>query len=82
MDTAEEVLALAVLMVLADLLVDSTEGSLVDSLAALAVGRVVLGGHDVIYPNIFYRNPYRSQKLPIVPGSRLDSFITYNISII
>ena len=48
MDTAEGVLALAVLMVLADLLVDSTEGSLVDILAALAVGRVVLGGHDVI----------------------------------
>ena len=46
MDTAEEVLALAVLMVLADLLVDSTEANLEDIWAALAVGKVVLGGHE------------------------------------
>merc|ERR1712106_81163 len=68
MDTAEGMVALVVLMVLADLLVDSTVGNLVDILAALAVGRVVLGGHD---PNIFYHNHHTSQKLLSVPDSRL-----------
>ena len=48
MDMAEGMGALLVLMVLADLLVDSMEANLVDILAALAVGRVVLGGHDGI----------------------------------
>ena len=48
MDTAEGMLALVVLMVLADLLVDSTEANLVDILVDLAVGRVVMGGHDGI----------------------------------
>jgi hypothetical protein len=48
MDTAEGMLALVVLMVLADLLVDSTEANLVDILADLVVGRVVMGGHDGI----------------------------------
>jgi len=62
MDTAEVmVVALVVLMALVDLLVDSTEVNLVDILADLGVGRVVLGGHELVpNPNTFYHNNHRS----------------------
>merc|ERR1719278_1146276 len=63
MDMAEGMVALLVLMVLADLLVDSTEANLVDILAALAVGRVVLGGHDGIQSKHIISQPLQITKV-------------------
>ena len=71
MDMAEGVLALVVVIVVAEALVDSTEANL----AALVVERVVLGGHDGIQSKHIILQPLQITKVTQCSGQQAKIFL-------